>query len=102
MFTPVQVAEVKALACQLPADVGVPLARWSCPDLASQAITAGIADTLSVSTVRRRLAADAIKPWQYRSWIFPRDPAPTPDHRHHPADSLINPRRTSRANHLEL
>jgi transposase len=74
MFTPVQVAEVKALACQLPADAGVPLARWSCPDLASQAVTAGIADTLSASTVRRWLAADAIKPWQYRSWIFPRDP----------------------------
>jgi hypothetical protein len=26
------------------------------------------------STVRRWLAEDAIKPWQYRSWIFPRDP----------------------------
>ena len=24
--------------------------------------------------VRRWLAEDAIKPWQYRSWIFPRDP----------------------------
>jgi hypothetical protein len=24
--------------------------------------------------VRRWLAADAIKPWQHRSWIFPRDP----------------------------
>ncbi|WP_251017462.1 helix-turn-helix domain-containing protein [Streptomyces sp. ISL-1] len=28
-FTPVQVAEAKALACQLPAETGVPLARWS-------------------------------------------------------------------------
>jgi transposase len=33
-FTPVQTAEVKALACQLPAETGVPLSRWSCPDLA--------------------------------------------------------------------
>lgn len=33
-FTPVQVAEAKALACQLPAETGVPLARWSCPELA--------------------------------------------------------------------
>jgi hypothetical protein len=31
-FTPAQAAEVKALACQLPAETGVPLARWSCPD----------------------------------------------------------------------
>jgi hypothetical protein len=28
----------------------------------------------SASTIGRWLAEDAIKPWQYRSWIFPRDP----------------------------
>ena len=25
--------------------------------------------------MRRWLAEDAIKPWRYRSWTFPRDPA---------------------------
>jgi hypothetical protein len=30
--------------------------------------------SVAASTVRRWLAEDAIKPWQYRSWIFPRDP----------------------------
>jgi transposase len=74
MFTPVQVAEVKALACQLPAETGAPLSVWSCPDLAREAVRTGIAETLSASTVRRWLTADAIKPWQHRSWIFPRDP----------------------------
>ena len=73
-FTPVQVAEVKALACQLPTQTGVPLAKWSCPDLAREAVTAGITEALSASTVRRWLATDAIKPWQHRSWIFIRDP----------------------------
>jgi len=29
---------------------------------------------MSASTVRRILAADAIKPWQHRSWISVRDP----------------------------
>ncbi|MET4922261.1 helix-turn-helix domain-containing protein [Streptomyces sp. PSRA5] len=29
-FTPVQVAEAKALACQLPPEPGTPLSRWSC------------------------------------------------------------------------
>jgi len=38
-FTAVQVAEVKALACQLPAELGVPLSVWSCPELAREAIT---------------------------------------------------------------
>ena len=68
------VAEVKALACEPPAGSGKPLARWTCPELARQAATAGIVESVSASTVRRWLASDAIKPWQYRSWIFPRDP----------------------------
>jgi Homeodomain-like domain/DDE superfamily endonuclease len=73
-FTPVQVAEVKALACQLPAETGLPLSRWSCPDLAGEVVARGIAPAISASTVRRILAADALKPWQYQSWIFIRDP----------------------------
>lgn len=73
-FTPVQVAEVKALACQLPAETAVPLSRWSCPDLAGEAVSRGIAPAISASTIRRILAADALKPWQYQSWIFIRDP----------------------------
>ncbi|HEY2263275.1 MAG TPA: hypothetical protein VGI96_11680 [Streptosporangiaceae bacterium] len=28
------VVAIKALACELPATEGVPLARWHCPDLA--------------------------------------------------------------------
>ena len=73
-FSPVQVAQVKALACQLPSGVGAPLARWSCPELAREAVAQGVAESISAATVRRWLARDAIKPWQYRSWLFPRDP----------------------------
>ena len=73
-FTETQRAEIKALACELPATHGVPLSRWSCLDLALEVVTAGIVDTISASTVRRILADDAIKPWQYRSWISVRDP----------------------------
>jgi transposase len=73
-FTPLQTAQVKALACQLPAETGVPLARWSCPELAHEAMQRGIATFVSASTVRRWLAQDALKPWQHRSWIFITDP----------------------------
>jgi transposase len=73
-FSPVQVAQVKSLACQLPVRVGAPLSRWSCPELAREAVSQGIAEAISAATVRRWLARDAIKPWQYRSWLFPRDP----------------------------
>src|SRR3954471_11928430 len=68
------VAEVKAMACEPPEARQVPLARWSSAELAAQAIAEGLVESVSASTVRRWLHADAIRPWQHRSWIFPRDP----------------------------
>ena len=68
------VVAVKALACELPATTGVPLARWHCPDLARAAVESGIVASISGTTIWRWLSTDAIKPWQHRSWIFPRDP----------------------------
>ena len=65
---------IKALACELPAKTDTPLARWQCPDLARAAVEQGIAASISGTTIWRWLSADAIKPWQHRSWIFPRDP----------------------------
>jgi transposase len=73
-FTALQIAEVKALACQLPTESGAPLSCWSCPELAREAVTRAITDRISASTVRRWLRDDALKPWQHRSWIFIRDP----------------------------
>lgn len=74
-FTPVQVAEAKVLACQLPAESGIPLSRWSCPELAAELTARGITATVSASTVRRWLREDALKPWQYQTWVFITDPA---------------------------
>ncbi|MFC4755378.1 helix-turn-helix domain-containing protein, partial [Dietzia aurantiaca] len=74
VFTPVEVAQVKALACTPPADHGLPLTRWSAAELRTHAIAAGLVRPVATSTIGRWLAADAIKPWQHRSWIFPRDP----------------------------
>ena len=68
------VAGIKALACEPPEDRDVPLSRWSSHELVAQAVTEGLVEAISSSTVRRWLHADAIKPWRYRSWIFPRDP----------------------------
>jgi DDE superfamily endonuclease len=67
-------AEVIALACALPAEHGVPLSRWSAAELAREAVTRGICEQISGMTVWRWLSQDAIRPWQHRSWIFPRDP----------------------------
>jgi hypothetical protein len=68
------VVQVKALACERPATLGLPLARFSVADVAQQARQSGLVATISDSTVWRWLHADAIRPWQHRCWIFPRDP----------------------------
>jgi transposase len=67
-------AAVVALACQLPAATGVPLSRWTGPELLAELTRAGTADALSASSVLRILAEHPVKPWQYQSWISPRDP----------------------------
>jgi transposase len=74
VFTAADRAEAVALACALPAETGVPLSKWSCPELARE-LAARAQITASASTIRRWLAADALKPWQHRSWISVRDPA---------------------------
>ena len=67
-------AAMVALACQLPAATGVPLSRWTGPELLAEITRAGTGDELSVSSVLRILAEHPVKPWQYQSWISPRDP----------------------------
>ena len=74
VFTAADRAEAIALACALPAESGVPLSRWSCPELARELATR-CQVAASASTIGRWLASDALKPWQHRSWISCRDPA---------------------------
>lgn len=73
-FPPEVVVAVKALACELPSRLGVPLSRLHVPDIASEVVTRGIVAEISGTTIWRWLSDDAIRPWRHRSWIFPRDP----------------------------
>jgi transposase len=73
-FAAAVVAEVKAIACELPATRSVPLGRWSLAELRAEVIASGLLAAVSTATVRRWLDEDAIRPWQHRSWVFPRDP----------------------------
>lgn len=66
--------QIKALACELPATRGLPLSRFSCADIAREAQHCGIVARISDTTVWRWLHQDAIRPWQHRTWLFPRDP----------------------------
>ena len=66
--------QIKAIACELPATLGLPLSRLSSADVLQEAQRRGIVAKISNKTVWRWLHEDAIRPWRHRSWIFPRDP----------------------------
>jgi DDE superfamily endonuclease len=73
-FPPLERTIVKALACEMPRQHEQPLARYSLADLVRRVEADEDVRPMSRSTIWRILAQDAIKPWQYRCWIFPRDP----------------------------
>lgn len=66
--------EVKAIACELPHRLGLPLSRLQVPDIRNEVLQRGLVASISGTTIWRWLASDAIRPWSHRSWIFPRDP----------------------------
>jgi len=73
IFPPLDHALVKAVACELVAETQQPLSRQSLADVTARVRTV-LSTPISRSTVWRILDTDAIKPWRYKYWIFPRDP----------------------------
>src|SRR5438128_3730001 len=69
-------ALVVALACERPADRDVPLSRYSLSELSVEvANRLGAAYVApSRSAIWRLLTPDALRPWRYRCWIYPREP----------------------------
>ncbi len=61
---------MKAVACQLPLEQGVPLSCFSRAELHRLVIERGVTEA-SASTIARWLREDSLKPWQHRSWVFP-------------------------------
>jgi hypothetical protein len=72
-FPPRDQAMIKAIACEAVCQTKLPLSRLSLSDLATRAASA-LGRPMGPSTVWRILDADAIKPWRYEHWVFPRDP----------------------------
>src|SRR5207245_2378230 len=70
-FPPLDRAIVVSIACDVVARTGNPLSRQSTSDLAKRA-QEELNKPISRTTVWEILDADAIKPWQYEHWIFPR------------------------------
>ena len=75
LFSPPElVVAVKAIACELPAQLGLPLSRLHIPDIRAEVIRRRLVVSISGATIWQWLSEDAIRPWRHRSWIFPRDP----------------------------
>jgi transposase len=73
LFSPLDRAIVASIACDVVARTGNPLSRQSTTDLAKRAAEE-LNKPISRTTVWRILDEDAIKPWQYEHWLFPRAP----------------------------
>ena len=72
-LSPLEQALVKATACELVAQTKLPLSRQSLADLTGR-VQEALNRKISRTTVWRILHRDALKPWQYKYWIFPRHP----------------------------
>jgi transposase len=74
VFPPTVVTTVKAVACDRAGARARGQVYFSIRDLAARVREVLALTALAPSTVWEILQQDALKPWQYRSWIFPRDP----------------------------
>jgi transposase len=74
-FSPSQVAQIQAVACEKPSELKLPLSRFSLSEIVLWIKQAEVVSAMSVSSVWRLLHRAAIRPWYYRGWLCPRDPA---------------------------
>ena len=50
------------------------MSRLSIAEIRQHVMAQGLVAEISGATLWRWLSSDALRPWRYRSWIFPRDP----------------------------
>ena len=74
VYGPQERAQVIAITCETLQAHELPLSRFSTADLLQIVQREDGLTNLSRATLSRILAEDALKPWQYRYWLFPRDP----------------------------
>jgi hypothetical protein len=61
-FPPSLVVQVKALACELPYTLGLPLSRLSVEEIRRHVISQGLVAEISGATLWRWLSSDALRP----------------------------------------
>lgn len=61
-FTPEQLCQLMAVACEPPGDSGRPISQWTPRELAEEAVTRGIVERISARTVGRFLVSGSGRP----------------------------------------
>jgi transposase len=68
-FTPEQVTQILALACEPPSKSGRPITHWTAQELADEAVERGIVPSISTTQVGRYLREAALQPHKSRYWL---------------------------------
>jgi hypothetical protein len=68
-FTPEQIVQILAVACEPPEKSGRPITHWTIPELVDEVITRGIVPSISVAQVGRYLREAALQPHKKRYWL---------------------------------
>jgi transposase len=75
-FTPEQVTQILAVACEPPAKSGRPITHWTAHELADEVVKRGIVASISTSQVGRYLREAAMQPHKSRYWLNTTEKAP--------------------------
>jgi transposase len=75
-FTPEQITQILALACEPPEQSGRPITHWTCKELADEAKKRGIVESISVAQVGRYLREAELQPHKSRYWLNAKEKDP--------------------------
>jgi hypothetical protein len=75
-FTPEQITQILALACEPPEPSGRPITHWTYKELADEARKRGIVESISESQVGRYLREAELQPHRSRYWLNAREKDP--------------------------
>src|SRR5262249_48970453 len=75
-FTPEQITQILALACDPPEQSGRPITHWTYKELAAEAQKRGIVDSISEAQVGRYLREADLQPHKSRYWLNTKEKDP--------------------------
>ncbi|MCP4591689.1 MAG: IS630 family transposase [bacterium] len=78
-FTPEQVTDIIAVACERLDESGRPTSHWTPAELAEEVVSRGIVDSISPRQVDRFLSDVALRPHKVRGWLTSPDKRDDPE-----------------------